>query len=257
MEKTYGEYNNLIESLLTMEKQGENIRALRPLGHFIKDGGGQWRPLFYPGYTLITPTFQSETVNIGTYCALGDIQQILLQKLNPLKVIPAPISAFHATVARLISGTDYENRMKNGGDNEFLNEIATALSDIPVLKPVRMTVRGLSVSYNGVIMALISPETEDDYHRLMNVRNYIYQNKLLQSLGVEPKRLFLGHVTLAYVEEIFGWDDQKDLMEILTALNARFFEAPLPFVISRAEVRQFDNYLNFTREKNWPTYRFA
>lgn len=257
MEKNYLQYVSQTKSLLTPEGLWENIRRLRPLGHFIKDPEGRWQPLHYPGYTLITPVFPDETVNIKTYCILGDIQQILFRDLNPAKVVPAPLSAFHATIARLISGTDYENRMRNGRNGEFLNEMAAVLSDIPVLKPVKMEFRGVSVSPNGVIMALLDPATEDDYQRLIALRKYIYANKPLQNLGVEPKRLFLGHVTLAYIEDVFNWEDQKTLMELLTALNERFFQSPPPFEITRAEVRRFENYLSFVREDNWPCYQFA
>ena len=257
MDKTFIEYQQQIEISLTENVLRETIRNLRPLQLFIKDSLGEWLPLRHEGFTLITPTFEDEKENITAYVRLGDLQQLIIQKLDPALYVPAPVSAFHQTVARLVSGSEYENQIRGVREEFFIKQLKQEFSQLPQLETIKMEIRGIAVLAGGFVAAVISAVNEGEYQRLLSFRSTLYSNEVLQNLGVEPKRPFIGHVTLAYIQAPLTQDNQESLLKIIKAINQNFLATPIAFEIARVEVRKFENYLKFYREMDWPVYRFG
>jgi hypothetical protein len=117
--------------------------------------------------------------------------------------------------------------------------------------------KGMVVSEHGVIMAIVAPVSEEDYLNLQTFRNEIYDDKVLINLGVERKRSFKGHITLAYVEEELTAEEKESLAALIIDINNQFFRHPISYPIIRAEIRMFYDFLRFYREECWPAYDFA
>lgn len=256
LDKTYDEYQQQIQTKLSELTIRETIDQLQPLELFIWDRQGEWKPRRHAGYTLITPNFPDDAVNIKAYVHLGDTQQRFFGKLESGQYVLAPVSAFHLTVARLVSGPEYEKRIMGRQDQFFIETLAKEFRQFPSFKSIEMMIRGVSVLPGGFIAALLEAAQEDDYQRLLSFRNQLYGNGTLKSFGVEPKRPFIGHVTLAYIQARLNQENRNNLLETIQTINQRYFATPVPFEITQAEVRKFDHYLKFDREPSWPVVQF-
>jgi len=256
MEKEFKEYINFIENSLTKESIREAANLAGTLGKFSITANGRWEPVYYPGYTLITPTFGDDAENEGSYKILSDIKESIAGKSDLSKLVIAPDNALHMTVARLISGKVFEKNILGTGENEFLNAMRQLFSKLAISGRLRFEIKGISVFPQGVIAAMISPVYEDDYNCLQYFRDYIYSDKTLKELGVERKRGFKGHITLFYIEKELSAIEKQKLSEVIIGINGRFFTEPLPFYIKRAEVRRFDNFFGFYRKENWAAFEF-
>ena len=228
---------------------------------FVKDGPGEWLPLPHAGYTLITPTFADDTENFNTYTKLDDIRQLIARALDPDQYVPAPLAAFHQTVARLVSGPECEHQnpeMERARFEEhFIKQMREVFAFLPQFGPIQMEIKGISVLPGGFIAALLTTVDEGEYQRLMSFRAQVYQNQELRKFGVEPQRPFVGHVTLGYLQVPLKPVTQKDLYEMMLMINRLTFVTPVSFKISRVDLRKFNNYLWFFRESDWPVYRFS
>lgn len=254
-DKSFHDYQQQLEAKLMKSTIRETIEQLRPKELFTKDHQGEWQPHRHAGYTIITPNFTDEVDNVKAYVRLGDAQQQLIRNLDPSRYVLAPISAFHQTIARLISGPAYENQIM-GRDQLLIDALSQELKQFPKYRLIKMTIRGISVLAGGFIAALLETANEDEYHRLISFRKLLYSNEVLKNLGVEPKRSFVGHVTLAYLQAPLNQENGNQLLANVQMINQRYFSTPIPFDITRAEVRKFDNYLAFYRKPNWPLVQF-
>jgi len=258
MEDGFDAYNQRIESMLHDEAISDRAcKAKGPAGRFKMDDAENWEPMEHPGYTVITPSFEDESHNVKTYARLGDIQHVLLKQLTLSKLAPAPVTAFHITVADLVAGEVYKNRVKGASEQELLQALSSIFSQLILAGPMCMKVLGVSLFTSGFIIAVVGAVTEEGYERLVLLRNAIYRDERLRALGVERKFKFTGHITLAYVEEALSRQDQGRLAGALMAINQRFFDNPLPLYLARAEVRKFDNMLGFYRQGGWPVLEFV
>lgn len=258
MELTYREYLAYVEKVLKEETIRELAGQVKTLGKFRESSEGQWEPVAYPGYTVITPTLADDRENIGFYGLLSDIGEELFWKILFPGIVWAPTIAQHMTIGRLISGDVFVSRILNSREEELLfslNKLFTKVSNRGILGnsgTLRYEVKGLSIFPQGVIAAIVSPAAEDDYRRLQIFREYLYTDQVLMNLGVERKRSFHGHITLFYIEEELSEKDKSLLADAVIDINRRFFSMPLPFNIGRAEVRKFDNFTEFYRKDQWP-----
>lgn len=253
MEKDYSDYLKQTEEALKEVRIKESASLLKPLGKFFRNDHGKWEPMFYPGYTIITPTFSDDMDNFRAYALLGEIARKFIKRLDLPALIAAPCSAMHMTVARLISGDEFLAKVRNARENdELLAALDSVSRQVPANGPWKFEIKGLTIYPQGVIAALLSPSTEADYQKLQDFRNLIYENDLLKEKGVERKRSFQGHITLAYIEEELEAQEGMSLANRLIEINQRFSSNPLQFEINRPEVRKFENFLKFHRQAGWP-----
>lgn len=97
MDESYQIYINRVARLTlnaTYQTQLQNIQTSPKF----QDG----EAISFPGYTIITPPCQEDSLNSQFYEHLTSIQKQILQELNPGLTIPVPPSSFHLTVADLI-----------------------------------------------------------------------------------------------------------------------------------------------------------
>lgn len=254
MEASYLDYVKQVEYLLSEKTIREITNQVKTLGKFKKNNVGEWEPIRYEGYTLITPTFLDDQENVSCYRIINDARETLLNEVGLAQFVPAPASAFHMTIARLISDDIYETRLKNTRDEEFFLALHEVFDKIARLGPLKFAIKGLSIFPQGVVAAMVSPVTDGDYQRLQSLRDSIYSDKVVTELGVDRKHGFNGHISLLYLEEELSGEDREILAEAVIGINKRFFQTPLTFYISRAEVRKFNHFLRFYREDSWPVY---
>ena len=256
MEMNYSDYMQYVSSILKEGKIRRSVQEARTFGKFTKSEQGQWVPVNYAGYTCITPVPESKQEN-DTSFLIHKAQQELLRGLNPAKSVPAPADALHMTIARLVSGDVFADGIMNKHEMKFITAASRLFSHISVAGPLQFTIKGMIVSEHGVIMAMVAPRSEDDYLCLQSFRDDIYNDKVLSNFGVERKRSFKGHITLAYIEEELTAGEKDRLAELIIDINKRYFLESVPYPIIRAEVRKFRNFLRFYRGDYWPAYHFA
>lgn len=255
MDMTYPEYLQFVDTHLTPGVLKAALERLEPKKLFENDALEEWRPLRHAGYTLITPLFGEERENIMTYVKLGDVQQLILRKLNPAYCMAAPISAFHQTVAGLVSGSHYEQQIAPRLDGFFIKQIDMELTRLPQLELIQMEIRGIAVLPGGFIVALLSTIDKWEYQRLISFRSQVYRSEALRNLGVAPEWPFIGQITLAYLQASLKPEEQNQLSEAVLKINHDHFITPLPFALSRAALYKFENDLHFFRAPHWPVYR--
>lgn len=256
MEKNHISYNQHIDFLISPKGISENASSIVPLGQFLSQSNGNWSPAPYVGYTCITPTYPNDILNLSTYKILLDIHGLLCQNLPHEVYVPAPSSALHMTVARLISGEVFKEKIKDGQDYKFITKIQDLFSSMPQYKSIHMEIRGISLFQQGVIAASIACCNTSDFEELMSFRDFIYTDVDLIPMGVERKRGFNGHITLGYIENMLTNIDKAYLTDLLVDINKKHISRPLPFQLTRAELRKFDNFLDFYRQEDWPFYTF-
>jgi len=256
MELNYSDYMKYIDTLLQEETIRKIVREVNTFGKFTKSDDGGWQPAHYAGYTCITTPLDVEGEN-KSHRLIYEVQEKLLKNLTLAKIVPAPANTLHMTVARLISGNIFDDNIMNVYEQEFLNVVGQLLSHISIDGPLQFEIKGIVVSEHGVIMALVTPVSEEDYLNLQAFRNEIYNDKVLMNLGVERKRSFKGHITLGYIEEELTAREKDSLADLIIDINNEYFFEPVAYQIIRAEIRRFHNFLRFYREDSWPAYDFA
>lgn len=259
MEDSFNQYNERISSMIS-EKAIRQIsgQLTPPTRRFAKGADGDWEPIGHPGYTVITPTFVDDSENISTYARLGDVQHFLLKRLGVATNAPAPITAFHLTVADLVAGKTYTGKVQGSKQQQLLQALFFVFNRLALDGEIRLKIFGLSLFEAGFIIAVVGATDASGYERLMLFRNAIYNDTQLRDLGVERKFKFTGHITLAYIEEdALSEQDRDRIAKTLTVANCNLFAKPLPLEVVRAEVRKFDNMSAFYRQGGWPVFDFA
>ncbi|ATW26645.1 hypothetical protein [Candidatus Formimonas warabiya] len=256
MEMNYEDYcrhaDQMVEEKFICTAAGE----LGPLGKFHKREDGAWEPVPYAGYSIITPTFLEDRANASFYQALCPMQAAFRHMISSVEVVEAPLGALHMTVARLISGDVFVRRLKDSREEELLLALNRLFSARMSTGPLMYQVKGWSFFPQGVLAAVVSPLTRADFGPLLAFRDGVYADKALCDLGVERKRGFDGHISLYYIEEHLPPAQKKILADAVREINKKFFAHPLPFHVTRAEVRRFHDFTGYCRSAAWPAYVF-
>ena len=170
MEDSFIAYGQRIDSDLLAEAaiSEKSGKTKSPAGRFRRNGVGEWEPLDHQGYTIITPPFEDELSEIKTYTKLCDIQHILLEQLTISKYAPAPVTTMHLTVADLIAGKKYEDRVKEAEEENLLQLLASIFIKLSLHGSIQMEVLGVSVFPSGFVIAIVSASDENGYKRLIS-----------------------------------------------------------------------------------------
>ncbi|TVQ42198.1 MAG: DUF1868 domain-containing protein [Gloeocapsa sp. DLM2.Bin57] len=253
MNETYQEYINRVVPLTlktTVEGQLNHIQKSA------KFEGGQ--PVAFPGYTIMTPPYAEDQDNQAFYNSLQECQAELVKALDSELLISLPPESFHLTVADLVwdstylagvkENPDFDNILKQEANNCFDKYKESEKFD----KAIELQLLGLTVFPRALAICLVT-KTESDYLHIMNIRQAVYQNRLMIALGVQQQHSFVGHVTLGYFGEVNPESHSDRLLEIITKINEQWIDKETPTLkIQRIQLRKFDNMVNYYREANWP-----
>ncbi|MGL5032334.1 MAG: DUF1868 domain-containing protein [Microcystaceae cyanobacterium] len=252
MDETYQSYvNRVIRLTLPAAYEGQLVN-LQPSPKFVN---GQ--PMFFPGYSVVTPPGPEDVTNLGLYEQLAKVQQ-QLQTILGSGFCPLPSNSFHLTIADLIwdnlfrdaiaENSNFETQLKECIQKCF-NTYTPSWLESGV---VEWQVLGLLVFPRALAVALV-PKSEADYPPVMELRRSLYQNRDLMGLGIEQQYHFTAHLTLGYFDRIPDNLDVGKTTEQLTQLNDQWLEAePQLFTIKQVELRYFNDMTNFERQQTDP-----
>ncbi len=261
MDDTYQNYVNRVAQMTLPRNYPSQLQNIQKSAKF-EDG----KPVSFPGCSIINPPWQDNSENDSFYTYLNSSQAQLVEKLqansqgNLLADLPA--ASFHLTVADLIWENNYVNAVANNPQFEMdlCQSIAESFQQYQKedlnKQPIQLQLLGLSIFPRAIVVCLV-PKEEKAYESLMILRRCIYQNPQIISLGIEQQYDFTAHVTLGYFNEIPSDLDKSQLAQLLEELNDQNLEVEPPILtIKKAELRYFENMINYTRKPEYPVIEF-
>ncbi len=257
MDETYQDYVNRVARLTVPDNYTNQLQNIQSSPKFAAG-----RASSFPGYSLITPLSPEDGENAVFYQNLAAYQEELLQKLGSDLTIALPPSTFHLTLADLIWDNAYQEAIQ--ANPQFETKLQTNIAEIfqqyrdslAQKEPISWQLLGLTIRPRAIIVCLV-PKDETSYDRILQLRRYIYQNANLIALGIPQQYDYTAHITLGYFQEIPQNLDRDRLLKIFSEFNDLYLEQePQILRIDRAELRKFDDMLNYYREPNWPVLEF-
>lgn len=261
MDDNYHVYLNRVVKLVQPGTYIAQVQHIQESSKFKSDDSGIRQPAYFPGYTIITPPMQDDTDNQSFYQILQQYQQQLVEKIEPGLLVTVPSSSFHVTLADLIWDDAFLHAMQNP---DFEGKLRLCFDDIfqqcrnllTLNQPLEWQILGMMLMPRAIGVCLI-PKTESGYEEILQFRRAIYQNSSLIALGIEQQYSFTAHITLGYFGEITPDINRDRLCKSLGELNDQFLhDNPPLFISKRAELRKFDNMINYYRESDWPAFDF-
>lgn len=258
MDETYQTYINRVARLTlpaTYQSQLQHIQE-SPKFKPLPDGSRQAVP--FPGYTVSSPPWVEESESSAFYTPLKELQQQLLQQLDPGLIVLVPPDSFHLTFADLIWESVYRDMERQNPDfdqqlrdriRESFQQYSKAYSNGT---PICWQLLGIMIRPRAIAVCL-APEDENAYKQMLEVRRAIYQNSGLIALGVEQQYHFTAHITLGYFGEISPDLDRDRIADTLSELNQQTLkEEGVPLCVRQVELRKFDDMMRYYREPDWP-----
>jgi len=256
MDETYQTYINRIAPMTLPASHKAQLENIQKSGKFDGD-----QPVFFPGYSIITPPCQDDLANREFYLQLEQYQQQLLGKLPANLLIPVDHNSFHLTIADLIWDRDYESSVKSNPnfDQKLKDEIVLSFQQYQETfnpDPIILELLGLAI-FPRALVALVVPKDEKAYNNIFRLRRYVYQNSDLISLGIEQQSGFTGHISLGYFSEIEPDLDREQITNILSEFNEHLIDQEPPSLrVGTVEFRKFDNMIHYYRQPDWPVIEF-
>jgi hypothetical protein len=263
LDDNYQTYLNRVARLTLPEAYRSQVQHIQESYKFQPVSGGSRQAAPFPGYTLITPSAAEDLENSGFYKQLEAYQQELLQiPINHDLIVPVPAASFHVTVADLIWDSAYRDACEQNPDfdqnlrscvAEILQQYQESLT--PGNEPISWQMLGLMIMPRAVAVCLV-PKDERCYEQIIKFRRTVYQSPKLIGLGIEQHYHLTAHVTLGYFGEISADLDRTKLSDTLSQLNQSWLLNAPEFVISRVELRKFDDMTRYYRQPDWPSLNF-
>lgn len=259
MDDTYQIYLNRVVRQTLPDKYFSALQHIKESPKFKPDETGKRKPVPFPGYSVITPTWKDDVKNAEFYAHIQECQTQLLQEISGDWLVPLPPHSFHFTLADLIWDRAYEQVIATPElEKQLHDRIANSFAQCSHLvtgEPINWQVVGIMVS-NRSLGVLLVPTDEQSYERIVQLRRAIYQNQDLIALGIEQQYHFTGHITLAYFGKISDTLDRDRLSIQLTEFNNKWIDNPQKILVERAELRKFEDMTKYEREVQWPIFEF-
>ena len=252
MNETYQEYINRVAQLTLPLTCSTQLQTIQTSPKFVE---GEAVP--FPGYSVITPTKKDDEHNQKFYNQIELIQQSIIQQLEPGFVIPLTPESFHFTIADLIWANSYQQAVKENSnfDSQLQTQIEQSFrqyeetTDYQTL--IQWQLLGIVIRPRA-IMACLAPKDRESYQAIVDLRQCVYQNAGLIALGVEQQYDFTAHITLGYFDRIEANINRSEVCVIVSQIGDRLLEGePTIITVRRAELRKFDDMLNYHRQADW------
>ena len=254
---SFEDYNKRALHEISAERKRERALSAKPAGNFIYDGAS-WLPQEYEGFAIISMLSEHED-NEPLALRLMEIQKELQYNLSPrFGFYLLPAGSFHQTVANTLSTDRFKKNIVNTGlEHEYPSIVANAFENMPEsenIEPVRMKMAGLSI-FGTAIGILGIFENEEDYNRIVNFRSAFYSDEKLAQLDVKMTRPFIGHITLAYIEQNLNKNQKDHLADVINELNEVLEDEENYFSISFTGLRRYYHLAEFIKQDNYPVYQ--
>ncbi len=257
MDESYHTYLNRVAKMTlpaTYESQVKNIQASPKFG-VTEDGSRQ--PVFFPGYSVITPPGEEDEDNSGFYHSLVECQQQLTERLEPDLLALVDPASFHFTIADLIWDSAFKVATETNPDfdDKLCDRIEASFDiyrqSIDCSKPIGWQIMGLTVRPRAIEVSLV-PKDEYSYDRIVAIRRAIYQNSGLISLGIEQQYYFTAHTTLAYFASVDRDLDRDRLSNTLQEYNMHWLDNPQEIILKEGQLRKFTDMSTYARQPTFP-----
>jgi len=257
LDESYQDYINRVARLTLPGACSMQLQTIQQSPKFV-DG----KAMSFPGYSVITPPSVEDLANKSFYSRVETVQQQLSQQLEADLVIPLPLESFHLTIADLIWDDTYRRVTKENPDfeHELREQVAVSFKqyqeEVGKIAPLAWQLWGIVVRPRAV-MACLVPKDQDSYESIIKLRRTLYQNAGLIGLGIEQQYDLTAHITLGYFGNVPAEINRDRLCVTLSQINDYLVESEIPtFTIERAELRKFENMIDYTRESDWATVEF-
>lgn len=258
MDETYQDYVNRVARLTLPHNCSMQLQIIQQSPKFV-DG----KPVFFPGYSVITPPNPEDKTNQSFYTQLVKLQEQLFQQLESGLLISLPPESFHLTAADLIWGDSYLHVVAENENFEqnLREQIAASFQqyqqEVKIDSPIEWQLWGIVIRPRA-IMATLVPKDQNSYQQIIALRRSLYQNPGLIALGIEQQYDFTAHITLGYFDRIPTNLNRDRLCVTLSQINDRLVETKLPlFTVKRLELRKFQNMIDYCRESDWAVVQFS
>lgn len=282
MDDTYQVYVNRLAGMISGDAYYSQAQNIQSSSKYELTGSGRWQAVNFPGYTVMTPTWQDAPAhtNQAVYQRLQDYQTRLVEAFPPNLLIPVPAESFHITIADLIWDDAYRHASQ---DANFAAQIQERITDsflksqtLRSAEPVEWQILGLILMPRAIAVGLV-PKNEASYNRICSLRRQIYQNPELVALGIEQQYHFTAHITLGYFADVEGakaaWSENgaagtgeeeksspfaAQMSQILSQFNDEWLNPDNPAVmtINQARLYQFDSMTQYHHPSDWPSFAF-
>jgi len=262
LDDNYHTYINRLMRMTLPESYRSQLQHIHESPKFMVNADGHRQPTLFPGYTIVTPPWSTDSCNAPLHSKLTLFQETLLRQLPSQLVEPLPPSSFHLTLADLIWDSAYRHVLNE--NSQFEEQLRSRIGEIfhqyqPIIGrgiPLQWQVVGLMVMPRAIGVCLV-PHGEDSYHRLLELRRAVYQNSELVSLGIEQQYHLTAHITLGYFGTIPPDLDREAMASDLENLNQLWIDDGSPLLsIPRAELQKFDTMFHYYRDEDWPSLDF-
>ncbi len=257
MDETYQIYLNRVMRLTLPTTHSTQLQNIQESPKF-----SQGKPTPFPGYSIISPIVESDTVHVELYQYLKDYQQQLLPQVESGLIVPVPATSFHFTLADLIWENAYRDAIEENYDFEqqLYECISSSFQEyqqsIDTKRPLYWQLLGLIIRPRSIGVCLV-PKDEASYNHLAQLRRFVYQNPGLIALGIEQQYHFTAHITLGYFSNIPTDLNRDRLTTTLATLNEKYVDEKAPtLTIKEAKLLKFDDMTNFYQPTAAPILEF-
>jgi hypothetical protein len=242
---------------ISVDRNKQRALGAKPAGNFCYHDNS-WHPQEYEGFAIVSMLSDNEG-NEPLTARLVQIQQELQYNLPPQSAFYyLPSQSFHQTVANTLSADRFKNNILYAGLEEaYPGMVKNAFNHIPVaegLEPIKMKMVGLSI-FGTAIGILGIFENEDHYNRIANFRTGFYADEQLAGLYVKMTRPFIGHITLAYIENSLNINQKKHMPGVISEINQALSQEENYFNISNTGLRRYHHLAEFIKQDNYPVYQ--
>lgn len=256
-ELSFRNYTNRQLEEITPERLRERAAMVRPSGNFFYNGH-KWSPSEYKGFAVVSMVEEQPGNELLPF-QLSALQDELRKHLQPSAAYyMLPPSSFHQTVANTASAQRFHSLIVEPGLEEvYPTIIKEAFNRIPAdgipATPIRMKLAGLSIF--GTSLGLLGVfEKEEDFQRIIRFRSGFYGDRVLSGIGIRRTRPFIGHITLAYVEQDLDTTQREHLAAVISTMNESIRQKNYCFSLSGTGLRRYDHLAEFRREDTYPAH---
>ena len=255
MDETYQDYINRVARQTLPASHNTQLKSIQSSPKFVAG-----KPANFPGYTIITPLKNKDSVNRDFYSHLEILQQKLLQNTDSDLLIALPPETFHFTLVDLIWENAYTHAVEK--DTNFEQELRKEIQlifeqyqqAISPAKSIAWQLLGVVIRPRAIVGCLV-PKDRESYEAIIQLRRSIYQNKTLMGLGIEQQYDYTAHVTLAYFGKVIN--NSARLSNIISEINEQLMETEDQILtIHQAQLHKFDNMVHYYREPDWAVIKF-
>src|ERR1700744_5348832 len=238
---SFEDYNKRQSYEISAERNTERALSAKPAGNFIHNGIS-WEPQEYEGFAVVSMLSENGG-NDGLTKRLIEIQKELHYNLSPNNVFYyLPAESFHQTVANTLSADRFKQHILHAGlEDTYPSIVNTAFLQIAPsseTEPLRMRMMGLSIFGTAIGMLGVF-ENEEDYNRITRFRAGFYSNIELAKLDIRMPRPFIGHITLAYVEQSLNKNQKDHLAMAINEVNEAIDGDELYFNLTNTGLRRY------------------